>query len=240
MNPKGFKHGNAVFLLGRIELLHPFLGRSHHFIGIQLADLNAGPMTDIHVRMLEVFEEFLDGKPVDLNRLLKRLALVDHAIDPPVLLVAIRVTDVVLHVSDDDIVPVSHVERTVFTKDGIGRAEVFVTALHGLDGGSPPNLAELVLVGFKSIPVHLILLDAEIADGVAEDEVLLPVIREVHARNNGVGGHRANLFLYEGKHPESFAIGTDLIGTPTSSVVGVKVTPLVEAGPVRIGTVSSH
>ena len=48
---------------------------------------------------------------VDGDRLLERAVLVDHAEDAPVLLVAPRIADVVLHVADDDVVPVGKATR---------------------------------------------------------------------------------------------------------------------------------
>jgi hypothetical protein len=78
--------------------------------------------------VLQVFEQRGDRLAVDGDGLLQLAARGGDAIDAAVFVVAVRVAHVVLHVADDDVVPVGEVERAIGREDGIGRTEVLVAA----------------------------------------------------------------------------------------------------------------
>ena len=85
--------------------------------------------------------------------------------------VAERVAGVVLHVADEDVVPVDDVEGAVGRKLEVHGAEVAVFALEEI-------VAELGLPA-GAVVLDLMLLDAEESDGVCEDDVALHFVGEV-------------------------------------------------------------
>ena len=98
--------------------------------------------------------------------------------------VAQRIAGVVLHVADEDVVPVDDVERAVGRELEVHGAEVAVGAFQQI----------LAVRGFPAgaVFLDLVLLDAEEADGVAQQDVALDFIREMARRNDldaGSGPH---------------------------------------------------
>ena len=61
-------------------------------------------------------------------------------------MVTIWVTNVVLHVADNDVLPVSYVQCAVFTDNRVSRPEVSVVTVDDVLNGSSPNLAETTFV----------------------------------------------------------------------------------------------
>ena len=159
--------------------------------------------------MFQVFEQGGDGLAVDGDGLLQLAAFGGHAVDAAVFVVAVGVADVVLHVADDDVVPVGNVEGSIFAEDGIARAEVLVAAheqaarlvlsdaaigLRDFDGevcasGLAPDRSGLGIAG------EVVVLDAEEADDVADEEVALHVLGEVGAADDFAGGDGAHFLL---------------------------------------------
>ncbi len=68
------------------------------------------------------------GWPSIGDGLLQRSTDGGHAVDAAVRVVAVGIAHVVLHVADDDVVPVAEIQRAVGREDGIRRAEVLVAA----------------------------------------------------------------------------------------------------------------
>ena len=173
--------------------------------------------------------------------------------------VAVGITDVVLHVADDHVVPVGDVERAILSHDRVGGAEVAIFALEQRLHGSAPDLAELPLrlrlrlavlvlaggfhlgrhlrVGF-AVTVEVILLHPQEPDRVADQEVLLQVVGEMLRGNDLVGRHRPKLLLQELVHLEALALRPHLEGVAAGAVVGVAVAPPVEARAVGVGRVA--
>ncbi len=187
------------FVVG-VERLDPLLrGRDHVGRG-PARELDAGPVADAVDRVREVRKQGRDRLPGDRHRLLQRSPLGGEPEDPAVGVVAIRVADVVLHVADDHVVPVGHVEGAVRTDDGVGRPEVAVLTLQQGPRGRAPDLAELPLrprlrlavlvragdfrlgrhlrVGL-AVAIEVVLLHSQEPDRVADQEVLLHVVGEV-------------------------------------------------------------
>ena len=123
--------------------------------------------------------------------------------------VAVGVADVVLHVADDDVVPVGNVEGTVFAEDGIAGAEILVAA-HEKAAGFVFGDAAIGLSNFDGevcasrlapdrsglgIAGEVVVLDAEEADDVADEEVALHVFGEVGAADDLAGGDGAHFLL---------------------------------------------
>ena len=91
------------------------------------------------------------------------------------LVVPIGIPNVVLHVTDDHILPIRDIERAILTELNVGRTEVFVLANQQVLDRLAPDIAGL------GIPIELVLLKPEKADRVADQEIALQPIREVGA-----------------------------------------------------------
>lgn len=140
--------------------------------------------------MLQDFEQGRNGLPGDCHRVLQGPVFGSDTIDAAVLVIAVGIPHIVLHVPDDDIVPVGDIHGAVGAEDDVGGAEILVGTDKEIGLGRAPHMAVLE-VAFQGI-----LLDAEVADGVANEEITLHVLGEMCARNDLVGGHGAN-FLFQ-------------------------------------------
>ena len=74
-------------------------------------------------------------------------------------LIAVRVADVVLHVADDDILPVRNIQRTIVANLEVGRTQVAIFGDEQVVRLGAPDIA-LVIV------FHRVLLDAKESDSV--------------------------------------------------------------------------
>ena len=237
-----------VLLPGGVELFHPFLRGGDDLGGRALAELDAGAVAHAVGGVPEVFEQGGDRLAVDGDGLLQFATLGRHAVDAAVLVVAVRVAHVVLHVADDDVVPVGDVERAVFAEDGVARAEVFVAAHEQAAGfvlgdgaiGLGDLDAELGAgrlapdAGLVRVAGQVVVLDAEEADDVADQEVALHVLGEVRAADDLACGDGAHLLFQQLVHLEAVAFGPDLIGATAGAVRGILIAPGVKGDAVRV------
>ena len=175
VHPEGFQEMVGMLFLGRIPFPGPLLAGRDHILGLALAELDPGAVADSVNRVLEVRHQLVEGSAVNFDCFLERLALVGDPVDPAMKMVAGGVTDIVLHVPDDDVVPVGHVERAVGTKLDVRGSEVLVGTLDQVLAGLPPHVI-LVILGFKVVLLH-----PEEADGIGQDVVTLPLIGKVGA-----------------------------------------------------------
>ena len=253
VNPEGFEQMVSVFFLRGVKLLNPFLRGGDDFGGGAFAELDAGAMTHAIGGMLEVFEQRGDGLTVDGDGFLQFAAFGGHAVDAAVFVVAIWVAYVVLHVADDDVVPVGDVERAIFAEDGIAGAEILVAAheqaagfvlgdsavglrdLHGefRTGRFAPD------AGFFRVTGQVVVLDAEEADDVADEEVALHVLGEVRAADDFARGDGAHFLLEQLIHFEAVAFGAHLVSATAGAVGGVLIAPGVKSDAVGVGRVVS-
>ncbi len=209
VEPEGFEQGVRVFLLGGVELLHPFLRGGNDFGGGALTELDAGAMAHAIGGMPQVFEQGGDGLAVDGDGFLQFTTFRGHAVDATVFVVAVRVAHVVLHVADDDVVPVGDVKSTIFAEDGITWAEILVAA-HEQAAGFVLGDAAIGLrnfdrefsagwfapdAGFFRVASQIVVFDAEEADDVADEEVALHVFGEVRAADDFAGGDGTHFLL---------------------------------------------
>ena len=128
--------------------------------------------------MFEVLEQNLNRLAGDLHRVLQRPILDRQPKDSSVHVISIGITDVVLHVANDGVMPVGDVERSVRSHDRIGGSEVAVFTVEEFDPGRTPDLAKLPAV-LSPLPVELVLLDPQKPDRVADQEILLQLLGEV-------------------------------------------------------------
>ena len=118
-------------------------------------------------------EHLLDGLALHFGRLEQRPPFCTYAVNTAVFVIAVRVTDVVLHVADQRVVPIGDVQGAVSADLDIRRTEVGISRNDDrldLDGG---NVGAVIL--------YLVLQDALEADDIANQEVAVIAFGKVAA-----------------------------------------------------------
>ncbi len=82
---------------------------------------------------------------VDFDRFLQGAVLDRQTEDPAVFVVTVGVPNVVLHVADDDVLPVGNIQRAVFADDRVGGTEISVLTVQQFQSRRSPYLAELAV-----------------------------------------------------------------------------------------------
>jgi len=178
-DPEGFELGMDFRLLGS-----PGFDGGDHFAGGMAAQLATSAIADAQFGFLQVLEQGSDGCAIDLHGLHQRAARVGDAVDAAMHVVAQRVTRVVLHVTDEDVVPVDDIKAAIRCELDVHGAEVAVFADEQIltEAGLPAG----------AVVFDFVLLDAEETDGVGEDDVALHFIGEVTRRDDLQAARRAH------------------------------------------------
>ena len=148
--------------------------------------------------------------------------------------VSVRVTHVVLHVSDQSVGPVGNVEGTVGTDFDICWAKVRVFRIQNRSHGCRSNVCSVV--------VDFVLQDSEKSDAVANQEIVLVAIRKVAAGQTSGGRNGPPLLLKPLLIALAFA-NIYVRACSTRAVIGKLKSPLIEEVAVRIradGEVEFH
>ncbi len=101
------------------------------------AELATATVAGAELRKLKIFQERFHGCSGDIRRLHKRTRGISDAVNTTVDVVAKRIAGIVLHVTDEDVLPVNHIERAVRGELEIRRTEVSVGGFHEIvaEGG---------------------------------------------------------------------------------------------------------
>ena len=163
-------------LIGRIlpvELLDPLLQLGQYLIGIAASQFPAAPVSASVLRKFEVVQQSFNRGTCYLSGFDQGTGRIGDAINAPVDVIAIRVPGIVLHMADQNIVPVDQVKRTVRSKFHIHWPEVRIISRNQI-------LAMFTLkTGFGSL--HSMLLGSQKSNGVIDQKVSLNFIRKVAA-----------------------------------------------------------
>ena len=162
----------------RVKVRHPLDRRRDDGVRVTAAQFDSSPVANPVDRMFEVLQQRLDGLVVNLDRLLQRSPLHGQTDDAAMHVVTVGVTNIVLHVTDDGVVPVGDVQGAVFTDDGVGRTEVSIFAVDQFQAGRSPDVPKFTVHAI-SLAIEGILLDAQKTDRIADQEVVLQFLREV-------------------------------------------------------------
>src|SRR5262249_14678920 len=102
-----------MFIAGGVlvEVVGPFLHSGNYFSAVTGAQFDFGPVTNAVFRLLQQIKELLDGLPGNLGWLEQRPALIGDTVDATMGLITARVTEIVLHVTDDRVLPIEEVNR---------------------------------------------------------------------------------------------------------------------------------
>ena len=145
IDPKALEDVVSVLLGFGIKLFQPLVGGGQHLVAWVLGKFHPGAVTHAVDRVLEQVEQCLDRLAVHADFFGKLASLVGHAKDAAVGLIAVWVTNVVLHVADDDVLPVGDIERSVAADLEVGRSEVAVAGDEQILGLSAPDVALVII-----------------------------------------------------------------------------------------------
>ena len=128
MQPEGFEQMMGILFLFRIELLDPLFRGGDDLFGISLTEFDPRAVADAIDGRFQIFEQSRNRLAIDGDWLLKRPTDGSHAVDATMSVVAVGIADVVLHVANDDVVPVAEIQRAIRCENGIRGAKVLVAA----------------------------------------------------------------------------------------------------------------
>ena len=96
--------------VGGIQVHNPAVQLAPHRVAIPQAKLASGPIPNSGLGTFEQLEQFADPSTRDLGRLLKRLVLCSDPPNPPGVSVPARISQRVLSVAFDRVVPITNIE----------------------------------------------------------------------------------------------------------------------------------
>jgi len=177
-----------LFRITLIEAVDQLLESRNYFRNWTAAKLTPGAVAAAVFGEGQVCKEFLERGIVDFGGLNEGAAWIGDAVDAAVFVVAERIAGGVLHVADEDVVPVAEVEGAVGCELVVDGAEVTV-------GGGEEVVAVSGLVAGFGVE-DLMLFEAEEADGVSEDDVALDFVGEVAAGDEFEPGSGADALVF--------------------------------------------
>ena len=187
-DPEAFKLVTLYLRIGRGKRPKPALQAGEDFVGLTTTEFETRARTGAIFRQREVGEQHVDRGASDDRGLHERTRGIGNPIDTTMDMVAHRVTRAVLHVPDERIVPVGDVQGTIRRELHGDRPEITVG-----------RLQEVLAEGqgeTGAILAHGMLLGAEEADGVIDQDIALDVVREMAAADEletGGGAHHLGL-----------------------------------------------
>ena len=96
-----------------LQRRNPFAKRSRNLVGIAAAEFATGAITAAVFGQFQVFQQHLNGCTGNLRGLYQWPTGVGDAIHPAVHMVAVWVAGVVLHMPNQNVLPVDYVERSI-------------------------------------------------------------------------------------------------------------------------------
>ena len=106
-----------------LQRRNPFAECGGDFIGIAATQLAACAIAAAVFVQLQVFQQHGNRRACDVRGLHQRAAGIGDAIHSAVHVVAVRVARIVLHVANENVLPIDDIERAVGCKFKIDRAE---------------------------------------------------------------------------------------------------------------------
>ena len=110
----------------RIQLVEPVFQPLHDVPGIVFSKLQPDPVAGAILIALEQFQESLRRLPVDLWSGYQGAAGISDPPDSAMTLIPIWIAQIVLHVTNQRVEPVHHIERSVRAELQIDRAKVAI------------------------------------------------------------------------------------------------------------------
>lgn len=114
------------FKIAGVETVDPFLQSGNDELGVTVTKFAAGAVASAGFGEGEVFEEFGEAGVVDFGGFDEWATWVSDAVDATVFVIAEGVAGAVLHVADEDVVPVAEVEGAIGRELVVDGAEVAV------------------------------------------------------------------------------------------------------------------
>ena len=144
-------------------------------------------------------------------------------------MVSTRVTNIMLHVADDGIRPICHVQCTIVPNFKISRAKIEIVGDKQIVGFRTGYVAQ------SGIERQLVLLDAQESDHIQYDKIAFEAWWKMRTRYDSAGRNRSNGILKELPHAErSVGVGLHLESQATGRVGSIVVAPVVEVDSMSV------
>ena len=123
-HPQALKQCLRIVGIGGIQAAGPSGDFCRHFLCITTAQFQSRSIPRAVFFRMESLQHGLDGLALHLHSFDERSAFVGHSVDTTVCVIAVRIAHVVLHVPDQRVGPIGHIQSTVTADFHIGRSEV--------------------------------------------------------------------------------------------------------------------
>src|SRR5438045_3143582 len=100
------------------------LERRNNVWSVVFAEFYFGEFTHLIFRFFQQLKQSGDRLAIDPGRLHEGAALVCNSVDPAMDMIAVGITEMVLHVADDWVLPVGYINRAIGTNVDGGWTEV--------------------------------------------------------------------------------------------------------------------
>src|SRR5258706_14865850 len=120
MEPQSLQDLMLILWIVLIKLIQPRFYSGNNFHCWPSTKFNSGPIANPVFWLFQQIKQFVDRLSGNLDRLQQRPAFVSDAINAAVFTVTARIAQIVLHVSDDWVVPIEEIDGTVRTDFEIG------------------------------------------------------------------------------------------------------------------------
>ncbi len=212
MQPEGLEHVPPVFRVAGVERADPLLQRREHLLRGPFAELAAGVVPGPVLVRLEQIEQLGHRRAGDPGPVDQRTTRVGDPPDPAVRVVAVRVADRVLHVANQRVEPVDHIQGPIGPELEGHRAEIRVGRAEQRLDGRPAEARAVLLDAVAE--------DALEADVVIEQVIPLRLVGEVAAVDQLAAAGGPPLHREELLHPAVLVGIHHLPGERRAEIVG--------------------
>src|SRR5215831_4688416 len=217
----------------RIEAGDPFVESRLHFPEVVFGEFDFRPFTHLVFGCFEQIEQGRNRLPIDFRGLRQFPAFISHAVNPAMGVIAIWITEMMLHMADDRVLPVAEINRAVRPNIHRYRAEVRIARTDERFERLAPQ-AGAVLADFDAV-------DSLEPDDVGVEKISLELFREKAAGEDGRAGARTGRASPEFLHRFVFGWIIYVAAERRSEVTVVPraigddvVAPIIENAAVRI------
>ncbi len=238
--PQRFEQMMLVVRIVGAQRIDPLARRGDHRLCVATRQLKLRPIPHAVLRLLEQIQQRFNRLVRDRLRIQQGTAFVNHPVDAAVLTVATWIAHVMLHVTDDRVLPVGEVNRAVGTDLEVHRSEVGV--------GRSDDRLHFHAANARAVLFQTVLENSLEADHVAHEEVALQFFGEVAAGEDFRGRQGARALLIHLRRSRVLLVGAvemtgdqrGVIRLSAGAIGDDLLSPTIDGVPVRVGEAVRH
>ncbi len=112
-NPETLQDIATVVGILLVEPPDPLLDGGNNLVGWMAAQFAARAISETVFVLLQIFEQLLNRRACHLGRFHQRTRRISNSVNTTVIVIAIRIAGAVLHVTDERIVPIDQIQRSI-------------------------------------------------------------------------------------------------------------------------------